>query len=624
VDEHQRITVFNAAAARMFGCSAEEAIGDSLDRFIPEQFRDAHRRHVEGFGRAQVTRRSMGSLGAVFGLRANGEQFPIEASISQIEADGQKYFTVILRDITNRQRAEEELRQERDKARQYLDVVEVMLVVLGKDAEIVQINRKGCEVLQCDERELIGENWFDVCIPAEERPFVQAVFRRVIAGEVDQDEYIENKVFTKGGEERLIRWHNVALRDAAGNVTGTLSSGEDITEQKKLEAQFLRAQRLESIGTLASGIAHDLNNILSPITMGIQLLRMKRNDESAERLLDVMMQNAQRGADLIKQVLSFARGGGAQKIALQPNHLIKEIIKVLQETLPKNIGVKQMLATELAAVEGDPTQLHQVLMNLSVNARDAMLQGGTLRIAAENVLLDEHAARMFPEAKPGRYVLISVADTGAGIPPEILDRIFDPFFTTKEPGKGTGLGLATALGIVKNHGGFINVYSEFGKGTRFLVYLPALASGQPAQATTGAADLPAGHGEMILVVDDEAHIREITRTMLESFGYRALTAAEGTEGIALYAEHRNAIAAVLTDMMMPSMDGPAMVRELRKINPRVKIIASSGLAEGGRAADATALGIETFLSKPYTAESLLRALAGLIGQDAQPEQRGAG
>jgi hypothetical protein len=231
---------------------------------------------------------------------------------------------------------------------------------------------------------------------------------------------------------------------------------------------------------------------------------------------------------------------------------------------------------------------------------------------------------MFPEAKPGRYVLISVADTGAGIPPEILDRIFDPFFTTKEPGKGTGLGLATALGIVKNHGGFINVYSEFGKGTRFLVYLPALASGQPAQATTGAADLPAGHGEMILVVDDEAHIREITRTMLESFGYRALTAAEGTEGIALYAEHRNAIAAVLTDMMMPSMDGPAMVRELRKINPRVKIIASSGLAEGGRAADATALGIETFLSKPYTAESLLRALAGLIGQDAQPEQRGAG
>ncbi|MFN0085469.1 MAG: PAS domain S-box protein [Blastocatellia bacterium] len=612
VDAHQRVTVFNAAAARMFGCPVEKAIGESLDRFIPERFRGAHHGHIEGFSRANATRRSMGSLGAVFGLRANGEEFPIEASISQIEADGRKFFTVILRDITHRQRAEEELRRERDRAQQYLDVVEVILVVLDKNATIREVNRKGCEVLGYDERELIGGNWFDACIPAGEREFVQAVFRRVVAGEVEQDRYIENKVLTKSGEERLIRWHNVALKDAAGHLTGTLSSGEDITEKKKLEAQFLRAQRLESIGTLASGIAHDLNNVLSPITMGVQLLQMRQNDEGARRLLDMILQNTMRGADLIKQVLSFARGGGAQKTTFQPNHLIKEIIEVLHETLPKNIAVKQMLAPHFAAIEGDPTQLHQVLMNLSVNARDAMPQGGTLTIATENILLDEHYARMLPEARPGPYVAIIVTDTGTGIPTEILDRIFDPFFTTKEPGKGTGLGLATVQGIIKNHSGFINVYSEPGKGTQFRIHLPTIASAESGPPAAALGDLPAGRGETILVVDDEAHIREITRTTLEAFGFRVLLASDGAEGVAVYAANQNEIRVVLTDMMMPSMDGAAMIRELRKINPRVQIIASSGLAEGERAADAIALGIEALLPKPYKAESLLTTLDNLI------------
>lgn len=618
-DAEQRIVFFNAAAEKMFGCSAAEAAGEPVDRFIPERFRSGHHRHIKDFGKTSVTKRSMGSLGAIYGMRSNGEEFSIEASISQMESNGHRFFTVILRDITKRQLSEEALRRERDKVQQYLDVVEVMMVVLGKEAEILEVNRKGCEVLGYAERELVGKNWFDVCIPVEERQFVQTVFQRVITGKVEQDEYVENKVLTKTGEERLIRWHNVVLMDATGNLSGTLSSGEDITETKKLEAQFLRAQRLESIGTLASGIAHDLNNVLSPITMGVQLLQMKSNDESVLRLLDMIMQNAQRGADLIKQVLSFARGAGAQKTTLQPNHLIKEIIKILRETLPKHITLKQMLATELATVEGDPTQLHQVLMNLCVNARDAMPDQGTLTIEAENIILDEHYVRLFPEARQGPYALITVTDTGTGIPAEILDRIFDPFFTTKDPGKGTGLGLATVQGIVKNHGGFINVYSELGKGTQFKIYLPAITSTQTSQAAAAISNLPAGHGETILVVDDETHIREITRTMLETFGYRVLSANEGAEGLRLYAEHHNEIAAVLTDMMMPLMDGPTMVRALQKINPHVVIIASSGLAEGERASGASALGIKTFLSKPYTAETLLHTLDKVVNTGTRKE-----
>jgi hypothetical protein len=333
-------------------------------------------------------------------------------------------------------------------------------------------------------------------------------------------------------------------------------------------------------------------------------------------LLDVIEQNTQRGADLIKQVLSFARGAGGQKTPLQPNHLIREIVKVLRETLPKHILVRQSLAPDLAAVEGDPTQLHQVLMNLCVNARDAMPQGGGLSITAENILLDEHYARMSAGAEPGAYVMITVTDTGAGIQPELLDRIFDPFFTTKEPGKGTGLGLATASGIVRSHGGFIKVYSEPGSGSQFRVYLPAIESALAAPAAGDAPPLPPGRGETILVVDDEAPIREITRTTLEAFGYRTLLAKEGAEGVALYATHQNEIAAVLTDLMMPLMDGPAMIRALLKINPRIKIIACSGLAEGEKATEAAALGVAAFLSKPYTAEALLLALDSLLREEA--------
>ncbi|HEY8458853.1 MAG TPA: ATP-binding protein, partial [Blastocatellia bacterium] len=296
-------------------------------------------------------------------------------------------------------------------------------------------------------------------------------------------------------------------------------------------------------------------------------------------------------------------------------HLIKEIVKILADTMPKNIEITFSVAPDLRNVSGDATQLHQVLMNLCVNARDAMPQGGKLRIEAENVDIDEHYARMNVEAKPGKYVSIGVIDTGVGIPEQNLTKIFDPFFTTKEHGQGTGLGLSTVAGIVRSHGGFINVYSELNRGARFRVYLPAIELAQAAQAKPARPDLPMGNGELILVIDDESAIREVARETLSAFGYRAMIAGDGAEAMAVFVAHKDEVKAVITDMMMPYMDGPATIRALRRLDPNVKIIATSGLKAEDKIADAAQLGVKTFLPKPYTAEKLLKTVATALKEE---------
>jgi len=317
---------------------------------------------------------------------------------------------------------------------------------------------------------------------------------------------------------------------------------------------------------------------------------------------------------MVRQVLSFARGVEGERVALQPKHLIKEIVKILRETLPKSIEISFQIPNDLWIISADATQMHQVLMNLCVNARDAMPEGGSIAIKAENVRVDENYARMHLEAKPGRFVMISVTDTGPGMSPAVQSRIFKPFFTTKEMTKGTGLGLSTALTIVKSHGGFINVYSELHKGSQFTIYLPALDTPGAVDSVALQTDLPLGHGELILVVDDEESIREITRGTLETFGYTVVTASDGTEALALYADKKHEIAAVLTDMVMPFMDGSATIRALQRMNPNVRIIAASGLGAGQRAGEGALEGVAVFLNKPYTAEKLLKTLAQVLKQ----------
>ena len=397
-------------------------------------------------------------------------------------------------------------------------------------------------------------------------------------------------------------------------VNGFVTIVTDITEHKKLERQLLRAQRLESLGTLASGIAHDLNNVLAPISMSLELFRMKLHDEGSRKTLDALETCVDRGAALIRQVLTFARGVQGERIHVQTRHLLKETEKVLVQTLPKSIAVVLDAPKDLWVVSADSTQIHQVLMNLCINARDAMPDGGTLTITGQNVLLDQTYVQMNPGLTAGPHVVIEVRDTGHGIPAEIRSKIFEPFFTTKEPGKGTGLGLSTVAAIVRNHGGYINLYSEVGRGTSFKIYVPALPDEANRLQSDRDAMLPIGKGELILIADDEAAVRQITRLTLETHGYRVLEAQDGAEGVAVYAQHRDEVQLVISDMDMPIMNGAAMIRSLERINPRLKVIKTSGLTGGNKTPDspAPAIAFEVPLPKPYTAEQLLRTVHAVL------------
>lgn len=404
------------------------------------------------------------------------------------------------------------------------------------------------------------------------------------------------------------------LRDARGRGVRMVGGIRDVSERKLLEAQIMRAQRMESIGTLAGGIAHDLNNVLAPILLASSVLRLGESDPKRRADLDTIQRCARRGADMVQKLLAFARGGDDQRTSIVPAELVRDMRGIIGESFPKNIRVEVELPADPWLVRADATQMHQVLMNLCVNARDAMPEGGTLVIAVEHVVLDEVYAHMHVEARPGPYVLFRVEDTGVGMTPEVVERIFDPFFTTKDVGQGTGLGLSTAHSIVRSHGGFIHVYSELGKGSRFRVYLPAdLTPLEAAGSEDDETRLPRGRGELVLVVDDEEPVRTVTARTLERFGYRALTAANGAEALSVYVRNQADIAVVLTDMTMPILDGPATIVALKAIDPGVRIIASSGLNANGHVAKARGSGVEHFVPKPYTADLLLRVLRKALG-----------
>jgi len=372
--------------------------------------------------------------------------------------------------------------------------------------------------------------------------------------------------------------------------------------------QLLRAQRLESIGTLASGVAHDLNNILTPILMCAQTLRSDLADVDRQSALSLIEESARRGAGVVKQVLTFARGIEGERVTVNPRHLIDEMVDIARKTFPKSIEISGRYPEDLWSIEGDPTQLHQALLNLSVNARDAMPNGGALVIWAENFNVDAYYASMTPDAKAGQFVALRVSDTGTGMPRATIDKIFDPFFSTKEIGKGTGLGLSTTLGIVKSHGGFISVYSELGKGTTFKLFLPAAMTDANLQQSKTSVVPIQGNGELILVVDDEPNILGITKMILERHNYHILSANDGPEALAIFAQQMQSIRLVLTDISMPYMDGVALVRALRKMKSHVPIIASTGQGEEARASEMEALHVANFLTKPYDTGQLLKAL----------------
>jgi PAS domain S-box-containing protein len=649
IDREGKIVIANGQAEKLFGYRREELIGSLLEKLVPHRVEPLHYQHRENYFKNPHTR-PMGAGLNLLALRKDGVEFPVEISLSPLETEDGILITSIIRDITARKQAEEELRKayselrrandelerrveertselsqankilheqilERKRAEEQireqaalLDKTQDAILVRDLDDNILFWNKSAEHLYGWSAAEVLEKNASELLYKAFSATYDNAQHQVLEKGEWSGELY----QIRKDGKEIVVESRWTLVRDEEGKPKAKLIINTDITEKKKLAAQFLRAQRMESIGTLASGIAHDLNNALTPISMGIQILQDKFNDDESRFLLNLLAAGAERGASMVKQVLSFARGMEGEHIVLQPKNLISEIIKILKQTLPKSIVIENSVAKDLWVVNGDATQLYQVLMNLSVNARDAMPNGGKLRIEAENVYLDENYARMYLEAKPGQFVVITVTDTGSGIPSEILDKIFEPFFTTKEIGKGTGLGLSNVSAIVKSHGGFVNVYSELGSGTRFKIYLPAAEIAQSEMLGEGEIKLPAGNGELVLVVDDEFSIREITRATLEANGYEAMTAGDGTEALAIYAKNIDKIRIVIMDMMMPFLDGPATIRALFKLDPKVKIIATSGLAASEKAADAASAGVKTFLAKPYTAEKLLKLLDELL------------
>jgi len=389
-----------------------------------------------------------------------------------------------------------------------------------------------------------------------------------------------------------------------------INIARDITERLKNERLALRSQRLESIGTLAGGVAHDLNNAIAPIMMGVQLLKAQYPKES--KILDMFETSAKRSADMVRQLLTFAKGAEGDHILIQPGHLVLELENLMKGSFPKNIQVVIKRDPRLPLVRGDTTQLHQVLLNLCVNARDAMPHGGTLTLEAQRVDVDAVYASSVPDARPGEYVALRVRDTGTGIPPEIIDRIFEPFFTTKGPDQGTGLGLSTVVGIIKGHGGFLQVYSQPGQGSTFTAYFPADRAGSGPDQIAPVTSEFRGHGETILFVDDEAILRKVARAVLRQLDFNPLTATDGTDGLIQAAQHAAELRAVITDLHMPHLDGLAFVHALRRMLPDIPIMVASGRMEDTVAEEFKALGVTCRLDKPFTQAQLAEALKGLL------------
>ncbi|MCV3214029.1 PAS domain S-box protein [Plectonema radiosum NIES-515] len=531
--------------------------------------------------------------------------FPAEVTASKVEGDGKPVsLRWLLRDITERQQTQQKIREQAA----LIDITTDAIIVRDLQNQILFWN-KGAE-------NLYGWQTEDVTgyeeIFSQDSLEIEAALKTVVESGSWQGEL---RRYTRKGKELIVATRWTLMRDNADLPKSILSVDTDITEKKQLELQVLRAQRLESLGTLASGISHDLNNIFTPIMTVAQLLPMKLKnlDERSLEMLDLLESSAKHGADLVQQILSFARGSEGKRSTMQPSYLLEDIAQIIKGTFPKSINLNIDIAPDLLTVVGDASQLHQVFINLCLNARDAMPNGGDLSISAVNLCIDALCAKMNKKAKVSSYVLITITDTGVGISPKIIDRIFDPFFTTKDIGKGTGLGLSIAIGIINSHGGFLDVSSEVGLGSQFQVYLTS--SDRTIIQPVDEMELLTGEGQLILVVDDEAAITQITKTTLEIHNYRVLTAEDGIEALALYNQYKQEIRVVLMDIMMPSMAGATAIRTLQRMNPQVQIIAMSGLVSAESLAQARGAGIQGFLLKPFSAKDLLNILQGVLVMD---------
>lgn len=509
-----------------------------------------------------------------------------------------------LGDLTESKRAEQKLREQAA----LLEAANDAIVVLDIEGRITFANRSACTKYGWPTPPH-GTSFVDslqLVSGSLESATLQTASSGVWSGDV--------KIRRADTSERTLIQRWTLIRDERDRPRAMLVIATDITEKRLLENQSLRAQRMESLGTLAGGIAHDLNNVLAPILLSIGFLQEDETDSEKLQTLGAIETSARRGAEMVKQVVSFARGMEGPRISLSPRQVLAGIESVARDLLPENIELISRVDDDLPNVSADAAQLHQVLHNLVVNARDAMPEGGTLILRAQRTMVDAKTASLRPKARAGLHVVFSISDTGKGIPADVVERMFEPFFTTKELGKnsGLGLGLATATSMVKSLGGFITVSTEVGLGSTLKVHLPALEPAAAAPSSARPADMPRGHGELILIVDDEPSILNTTRKTLEAFGYRVTTASDGASAVLEFSRKKNEIAAVVTDVSMPGMDGVETSRALLAIEPTLKIVLVSGLEDRLETASAMSVKKLHTITKPFSTLELLSVLQRLI------------
>jgi len=613
----------NSQMEAMFGYTREELIGQKIEILVPERSRPQHDHHREQF-HARPKIRRMGSGLDLNGRRRDGSEFPVEISLSPVTTGDGMIVLSAIRDISDRKRIEEDLRRvneelDRRKSRELRDSQNRLALIvdssqdaiIGKNLDgIVTHWNKGAEhIYGYTAQEMIGRP-LSVLAPKEKSDEIPGILRKIRAGE--RVEYFESVRVTKDGRSLNVSISVSPIHDAEGQVVGASTIARNITGQKKIEDQLRQSQKMEAVGRLAGGVAHDFNNLLGIVTACSELLR-SRVDANGLEYVDNIREAAKRGASLTRQLLAFSRRQPVQNQLLDVNERLKEVSKLLRPLMGDDVEIVLLPRSSSAIVEADPGQLDQVVMNLAVNSRDAMPHGGKLIIETGVFDFDEGFAREHPPMTAGRYVMVAISDNGTGMDEATRSRIFEPFFTTKEIGKGSGLGLATAYGIIKQSGGHVWVYSEPGHGTTFKIYLPSAEEKLNGRVESHEETLPASReGVTILLVEDYPMMRRLTRQMLQEHGYRVLEAEDGRSALEVIASNAAPIDLTLTDVVMKRMNGPELVLRLIESNPGMKVVYMSGYTGELVAHQGFDTGIR-LLEKPFTRADLLKTIDAALG-----------
>lgn len=612
----------NSQTEAMFGYTRDELIGQSVEMLVPERQRTQHHQHREGFHQQAKIRR-MGSGLDLYARRRDGSEFPVEISLSPVATGNGSVVLSVIRDISDRKRIEQELRRaheelDRRKTRELRDSQNRLALIvdssqdaiIGKnlDGIITQWNKGAEQMYGYTAMEMIGRNISLLCPP--DRPNeIPGILEKIRKGEAVG--YFESVRLTKDGRRLNVSISVSPIYDAEGKVVGASAIARNITAQKKIEDQLRQSQKMEAVGRLAGGVAHDFNNLLGIVTACTELLRSHVDGESLE-YVDNIREAAKRGASLTRQLLAFSRRQPVQTQILDLNERLKEVFKLLKPLMGDDVDVILLPRSAAAVVEADPGQLDQIVMNLAVNSRDAMPQGGKLIIETGVFDLDEAFGREH-SMTPGRYVMLAVSDNGSGMDETTRSRIFEPFFTTKESGKGSGLGLATVYGIVKQSSGHIWVYSEISHGTTFKIYLPSAENKLGMGSEAHAEAIPAQRdGVTILLAEDDPIMRKLTRKMLEGHGYKVLEAIDGEAALDVIAKNSERIDLALTDVVMKGMNGPELVLRLMDSHPEMKVVYMSGYTGELVAHQGLQSGIR-LLEKPFTRAALLKMIDEALG-----------